>query len=170
MQMQPFSLTLPQKRTTCVVFASPHSGRDYDRGFLRRSVLDECMIRTSEDAFVDLLFEDAPNFGAPLLCATAPRAYLDLNRSAEELDAALIEGTMKMAHNPRVASGLGVVPRVVASGRAIYRDKLTLKEAQNRIASIWKPYHDNLQALLDHNLKTFGEAILVDCHSMPHEA
>lgn len=170
MPKQPFNLMRPRERTTSVIFASPHSGRDYPWGFLRRSILDERTIRTSEDAFVDILFEDVPQYGAPLLSATAPRAYLDLNRSAEELDAALIDGVGKMVHNPRVASGLGVVPRVVASGRAIYRGKMTLKEAHDRIATVWRPYHDMLQTLLNENLNDFGEAILVDCHSMPHEA
>ena len=66
-------------RTTSVIFASPHSGRDYPAAFLRGG-LDAQEIRSSEDAFVDLLYADAPRFGAPLLTANAPRAYLDLNR------------------------------------------------------------------------------------------
>ena len=165
-----FRLDMPQSRTTSVVFASPHSGRDYSWGFLRRSVLDEHAIRSSEDAFVDLLLEDAPSMGAPLLSALAPRAFIDVNRSSDELDPALIEGVRKVAHNPRVASGLGVVPRVVANGRAIYRGKLPLKEAEARIRLYWRPYHDALAQLLKESLDIFDEAILIDCHSMPHEA
>jgi len=165
-----FHLTRPKVRTTSVVFASPHSGRHYPRSFLRQAVLDASQIRSSEDAFVDLLFEDAPNHGAPLLTANAPRAYLDLNRGADELDSALIEGVRRTAHNPRIASGLGVIPRVVANGRHIYRGKLTLEEAHARIAQYWRPYHDQLQTLMDESVNAFGEAILIDCHSMPHEA
>jgi N-formylglutamate amidohydrolase len=165
-----YRLEMPQSRTTSVVFASPHSGRDYSWGFLRRSVLDEHAIRSSEDAFVDLLLEDAPAMGAPLLAALAPRAFIDVNRSSDELDPALIEGVRKIAHNPRVASGLGVVPRVVANGRAIYRGKLPLKEAEARIRLYWRPYHEALERLLKESLDTFDEAILIDCHSMPHEA
>lgn len=170
MTSQPFDLTRPHERTTSVVFASPHSGRSYSWGFLRRSVLNETLIRTSEDAFIDKLFDCAPAFGAPFLAARTPRAFVDLNRAADELDPALIEGVRRPNHNPRVASGLGVIPRVVAGGRAIYRGKLTLDEAQARISNHWRPYHDALQILLDESLNRFGEAILVDCHSMPHEA
>ena len=165
-----FDLTQPKARTTSVVFASPHSGRSYPRSFLRQAVLDANQIRSSEDAFVDLLFEDAPNHGAPLLTANAPRAFLDLNRGADELDSALIEGVRRAAHNPRIASGLGVIPRVVSNGRHIYRGKLTLAEAHQRIAQYWRPYHDQLQTLMDESVNAFGEAILIDCHSMPHEA
>lgn len=165
-----FHLHRPDVASSCVVFASPHSGRDYPATFLDTTVLDERAIRSSEDAFVDLLFDCAPGFGAPLLTAGAPRAFVDMNRSPDELDPALIEGVRRGAHNPRVASGLGVVPRVVANGRAIYRGKLTMAEAQRRVDGYWRPYHQQLQTLLTEAQATWGEAVLIDCHSMPHEA
>jgi len=165
-----FHLIRPELTRSSVVFASPHSGREYPWSFLRGTVLDEHSIRTSEDAFVDRLYGTAPGFGAPLLLAAAPRAFVDLNRSADELDPALIEGIRSMSHNPRIASGLGVVPRVVAGGRSIYRGKLPLDEVQGRITRYWRPYHTMLQRLLDEAHARFGEAILIDCHSMPHEA
>jgi N-formylglutamate amidohydrolase len=161
---------MPDIRTTSVVFASPHSGREYPRSFVRRTILDEQKLRSSEDAFVDMLFSAAPRHGAPLLTAIAPRAWIDVNRSSDELDPALIEGVRRTAHNPRVASGLGVVPRVVANGRAIYRGKITRKEALARVEEFWKPWHKALGTLMDDSKALFGEAILIDCHSMPHEA
>lgn len=166
----PYSLTRPRDRKTCVVFASPHSGMKYSPDFLRASALDEFEIRSSEDAFVDVLFESAPRFGAPLLAADAPRAYVDLNRSADEFDGALIHGVKRRAVNPRISSGLGVIPRVVANGRAIYSGRITLEEANRRIAEVWQPYHTCLQGLIEESHQLFGRSILVDCHSMPHEA
>lgn len=165
-----FQITHPERRTTSVVFASPHSGRDYPRSFLRQSALNEHSIRSSEDAFVDELFDSAPRHGAPLLCASVPRAYIDLNRSEDELDPALIEGVRKAGHNPRVASGLGVVPRVVANGQAIYTGKIAKAEAERRIETYWRPYHAALRLQLQEAQRQFGQAILIDCHSMPHEA
>jgi len=165
-----YHLTHPERRTTSVVFASPHSGRDYPWTFLRRTALNEHSVRSSEDAFVDQLFDCAPRAGAPFIRAGAPRAYVDLNRSADELDPALIEGVSRQGHNPRVASGLGVIPRVVANGQAIYSGKLSMVEARHRIETYWRPYHTALQGQLDQAHLMFGEAILVDCHSMPHEA
>ncbi|NNE89807.1 MAG: N-formylglutamate amidohydrolase [Silicimonas sp.] len=161
---------MPDVRTTSVVFASPHSGRSYPWSFIRRTNLDENTLRSSEDAYVDRLFDAAPSNGAPFLKATAPRAWIDVNRSSKELDPALIEGIKKSAHNPRVASGLGVVPRVVANGRAIYSGKISRKEAESRIQEVWQPWHDALTQLMDDSVTLFGEAVLVDCHSMPHEA
>ena len=165
-----YHLTHPQRRTTSVVFASPHSGRDYPWSFLRKTTLNEHSVRSSEDAFVDQLFQTAPRHGAPLIRAGAPRALVDLNRSADELDPALIEGARRSGHNPRVASGLGVIPRVVANGQAIYSGKIPMAEAERRIDTYWRPYHEALQAQLDQAHAMFGQAILIDCHSMPHEA
>lgn len=165
-----YRIERPVVRTTGAVFASPHSGAAYPWAFLRASVLDERSIRSSEDAFVDQLFSAAPEHGAPLIAALAPRAYIDLNRSADELDPALIRGVATVTHNPRVSSGLGVIPRVVAGGRAIYRGKITLEEAHGRIAEVWRPYHRALQREIDEARAEFGQAVLIDCHSMPHEA
>lgn len=170
MAIPPFRLLRPGVRRTCVVFSSPHSGRSYPADLMQRTVLDQFSIRSSEDAFVDQLFDGAPGAGAPLLLATAPRAYVDLNRASDEMDPALIDGLRRNTHNPRIASGLGVVPRVVAGGRAIYRGKLTASEARARVRDVWRPFHDQLQTLLDDAQKEFGRAILIDCHSMPHEA
>jgi N-formylglutamate amidohydrolase len=165
-----FTIERPDLRNTPVIFSSPHSGRDYAQAFLAQSLLDARMIRTSEDAYVDQLFGQAPRFGAPLIAARLPRAFLDLNRAPDELDPALIDGIARAPHNPRVSSGLGVIPRVVANGRAIYRGKLTRAEAESRIARVWHPYHNALRRLIDESHVRFGQAILIDCHSMPHEA
>jgi N-formylglutamate deformylase len=133
-------------------------------------VLNEHAIRSSEDAFVDEFFDCAPQFGATFIKAGAPRAFVDLNRARDELDPALIEGVRRIGHNPRIASGLGVIPRVVANGRAIYRGKMSLHEAEERIREYWEPYHTKLQALLNVAHDRHGQTVLIDCHSMPHEA
>ncbi|WP_299400769.1 N-formylglutamate amidohydrolase [uncultured Roseobacter sp.] len=170
MSKSAFEVFYPEQNQSCVVFASPHSGREYPWSLLRSTVLDDHAIRSSEDAFVDQLFDSAIQFGATFLKAGAPRAFVDLNRSSDELDPALIEGVRRQSHNPRVASGLGVIPRVVANGRAIYRGKLSMLEARQRLNDYWHPYHNMLQSLLDDAIRHHGQAVLIDCHSMPHEA
>ncbi|MEM6938815.1 MAG: N-formylglutamate amidohydrolase [Pseudomonadota bacterium] len=165
-----YAVLQPDQDPSCVVVASPHSGRAYPPDFLAASVLDEMEIRSSEDAFVDAFFECAPEFGAAFIKASMPRAFVDLNRAKDELDPALIEGVRRRGHNPRIASGLGVIPRVVANGRAIYRGKISGADARRRIELYWQPYHDRLQQLLNRAHQRHGQAVLIDCHSMPHEA
>lgn len=170
MDMDAFTLHRPLRQTTPVVFSSPHSGREYSADFVRASPLDAQVLRSSEDAFVDDLFLHATLCGAPLIAARAPRAYIDLNRASDELDPAVIEGVERAPHNPRVTSGLGVIPRVVAGARNIYRGKMSLHEAETRISRHWHPYHRALRALMEESHSRFGRAVLIDCHSMPHEA
>ncbi|MEM9428035.1 MAG: N-formylglutamate amidohydrolase [Pseudomonadota bacterium] len=166
----PYLLTMPRQLRSRAVFSSPHSGSDYPTAFLNRTVLDPLGVRSSEDAFVDELFSSAPWAGAPLLAARYPRAYVDLNRSVDELDPALISGASRQGANPRVAAGLGVIPRVVGEGRSIQVGKITMVEAEERIRHAYSPYHDALDTLLKAQRARFGSAILFDCHSMPHDA
>ncbi len=153
-----------------VVFASPHSGRAYPPELLAAARLDPDALRRSEDVFVDELFAAATDHGAPLLAATFPRAWCDANREAWELDPAMFEGELPDWVNttsPRVGAGLGTVPRVVASGEAIYRRKLRFAEAEDRIAACWTPFHAALRGMVDAARAAHGGCLLIDCHSMP---
>lgn len=160
----------PETQRVPLVFASPHSGADYPAEFLAQSALDPQTLRRSEDTFVDQLFDCAPQFGAPLLRALFPRAYLDVNREPYELDPSMFDAPLPAFVNstsPRVGAGLGTIARVVSTGAEIYRGKLDFTEAERRIASLYQPYHDRLRQLVEHTMQTFGRCILIDCHSMP---
>jgi N-formylglutamate amidohydrolase len=65
----------PVEAASHVVFASPHSGRVYPEELLALAQVNALTLRSSEDAFVDLLVADAPEFGAPLITTEVPRAY-----------------------------------------------------------------------------------------------
>ncbi|WP_156506842.1 N-formylglutamate amidohydrolase [Rhodobacter xanthinilyticus] len=166
-----YRLWRPAPAQSAVVFASPHSGRDYPAALRARTALSPESLRSSEDAYVDRLLETAPGVGAALIAARLPRAWVDLNRAPDELDPALIEDLGRRAGSgPRVAAGLGVIPRVVSGSRAIYSGKIGLADAEARLAEAWRPYHDALGALLEETRARFGRAILLDMHSMPSEA
>lgn len=166
----PYILHKPTRQLSPIVFNSPHSGAKYPDDLLQKTILDIKTLRSSEDAFVDELFSSAPNHGALLMAAKYPRAYVDLNRSPKELDPALIVNAPNGIVNPRVEAGLGVIPRVVAKGRAIQSGKMEYSEAQDRIKRCHKPYHDALTAILTTTKKQFGCSLLIDCHSMPSDS
>lgn len=166
----PFDVLSPARRTVPFVFASPHSGRVYPETFIAAARLDPVTLRRSEDAFLDELFGSAPRFGAPLLRAHFPRAYVDPNREAFELDPAMFEDRLPAHCNtasPRVKAGLGTVARVVTSGEEIYRGKLSYADALDRIDRLYKPYHAELARLIAETRRRFGACVLIDCHSMP---
>ena len=52
----PWRLFGPAQQTAPVIFASPHSGRDYPAEFVALSRLDVVELRRSEDAYMDEIF------------------------------------------------------------------------------------------------------------------
>ena len=166
----PFDVLAPERQTVPFVFASPHSGRIYTEAFRAASRLDPLTLRRSEDAFIDELYAAAPHFGAPLLRAHFPRAYVDPNREAFELDPAMFDGKLPSHCNtssPRVTAGLGTVAKVVTSGEEIYRHKLNYADVHERIERLYRPYHAELAKLIADTRARFGVCVLIDCHSMP---
>jgi len=160
----------PPAVTSPVIFASPHSGRDYPVDLLRNSRLDRHALRQSEDSYVDLLFDESPRYGAPLLRALFPRAYVDVNRSRDELDPRMFADDLPRSadtRSSRVIAGLGVIPRIVADGHDIYSRKLYYFDARRRISACYDPYHASLSRLIEEARAQFGCAVLIDCHSMP---
>lgn len=166
----PFEIRRPLQQTEPFVFNSPHSGRIYPEPFLNMSRLDRMAIRRSEDHYVDELFTDVVQMGAPLLAAQFPRAWLDVNREPYELDPRMFDGPLPPFANigsMRVAGGLGTIPRLVAENMDIYRGRLSVEEGLSRIEQVYRPYHANLRRLIAQTHVRFGKAILIDCHSMP---
>ncbi len=169
----PFVLIEPLRRTAPIIFASPHSGRRYPPELLADARVSLISLRRSEDAYVDELFAGAAAHGAAVLSATVARAYVDLNRDPAELDPEMFEE--RPPHNAyatsaRVQAGLGAIPRISGDGQNIYRRKLSLEEAERRIAAVHRPYHAQLEGLVGETKAQFGCAVLVDCHSMPSNA
>ena len=166
----PFAVLAPARLISPLIFNSPHSGTVYPDDLIASTRLDRIALRRSEDSFVEMLFADAPHYGAPLLKALFPRAYLDVNREAFELDPVMFEDALPEHVNTRslrVAAGFGTIARVVAEGMAIYREKMPFSEAERRVAALYHPYHSALSDLLSGSLQQFGCAVLIDCHSMP---
>ena len=163
----------PGVGATPLIFASPHSGRNYPPAMMAASLLDRRSIRRSEDAHVDELIAAAPAFGHTLITAEFARAYLDVNREPWELDPSMFEDELPAfarARTARVAAGLGAIARIVCEGQEIYARKLTFAEAEGRVQAVHQPYHAALGALIAEAKAAFGVALLFDCHSMPAAA
>jgi N-formylglutamate amidohydrolase len=166
----PFNVLLPLARSGPFVFCSPHSGRVYPSAFLEQSRLDAHALRKSEDCYVDELLDCVVGLGAPLIAARFPRAYIDVNREPYELDPDLFDGPLPPFANTqsiRVVGGLGTIARIVADSEEIYRGRLPVAAALERIDRLYKPFHTALAGLLEDTHRRFGVAVLIDCHSMP---
>jgi len=166
----PFRILRPVQGSTPYLFNSPHSGRIYPSAFKQMSCLDDFSLRLSEDRFVDLIFSPLVHQGARFMEADFPRAYLDVNREAFELDPAMFCDPLPAFVPPaslRAKAGFGCVAGIVSAGKTIYDHKLSTKEALDRIHSLYCPYHRCLAQELHAVRKVHGFAVLIDCHSMP---
>lgn len=166
----PFDLQMPERMRAPFLIDSPHSGSVYPEAFLRETRLDRKAIRRSEDAFVDELCGSAAGHGLALLRAHFPRAYLDANREAYELDPTMFTGRLPFGANttsPRVVGGLGTIPRIVSDHEEIYGAPIPIEEGLARIEALYRPYHATLATTLARIRDRFGIAVLIDCHSMP---
>ncbi|MEP1229777.1 MAG: N-formylglutamate amidohydrolase [Litorimonas sp.] len=148
-----------------IIFASPHSGNVYPESFVQNSQLDISQLRRNEDMFIDKLFAPAFIAGAPLLSAQFPRCFVDVNRASDELPQEWSDTPTEPS--ARTQAGIGVIPTHINDALPIYTQDLTKAEAQARLTHLYHPYHKALRGIIDEALDAFGQALLIDCHSMP---
>ncbi len=150
-----------------MLLSVPHSGRDYDPALLSRTRLGRASLERLEDPLVDQLIEGALDRGFGAVIARAPRALIDLNRAEDDLDPATIIGRSGVAPTARAGAGLGLLPSRLAGVGALWRSPLSEDELAARIAGVHRPYHAAISAALERLAVSWGEVILIDCHSMP---
>jgi len=155
----------PTYNDSGLVVASPHSGRVYPKAFTRRAALPLSTLRRNEDAFMDDVIAPLAAQGIPLVKAHFPRCYVDVNRAVDELRPDWTE--LGAPTTPRGAAGLGVIPTMISESLAIYKMPLPKDVINGRIDQLYQPYHDALKRLLKAAQEHAGEALLLDCHSMP---
>lgn len=149
-----------------VVVDSPHSGFVFPDSF--GSSAPDAAIRTTWDAFVDELWSDAPAAGATLICATFPRAFIDVNRAEDDIDETLLAEAWPVSLTPTdyTKRGMGLLRRHALPDVPMYDRKLSVREVQERIEVYYRPYRHALQRAIDDAHARSGVVFHVDCHSM----
>jgi N-formylglutamate deformylase len=125
-------------------------------------------ILTTWDAFVDDLWGGAPSVGATLLAALFPRAYIDANRAADDIDETLLAEPWPtpLAPTAYTQRGMGLIRRHALPQQPMYDRPLTVTEVEQRLARYYHPYRDALAAQLAELHERFGVACHVNVHSM----
>jgi N-formylglutamate deformylase len=156
----------PRAAAVPAVFDSPHSGVLAPADFA--PVLSLQKLFGTADAYVDELFGTAPDHGAVLIAATFPRCYIDANRSLEQLDPSMIDGTWPgpTVTDAKIRRGVGLIWSRLPAGDALYDAPLPRAEVQRRIERCWRPYHAAIERALDQTHARFGGVWHVNCHSM----
>jgi N-formylglutamate amidohydrolase len=168
--LPPFFRIGPERPISPVVLSVPHAGRDYKPALLQATRVSRAALETLEDRLVDRLVWRATSAGATAFIARAPRAEIDLNRDEREIDPGSIAPPLPagaLVQSARTRGGIGLIPSRITGAGPIWRERIARAELDRRVAQIHRPYHAALEAALDHARRRFGEAILLDCHSMP---
>jgi N-formylglutamate amidohydrolase len=171
--MHAFALKGPVPSAIPVLIAVPHAGRAYPGSLLERMRNPLFASLRLEDRYVDLLaVEVARATGAMLLVANAPRAMIDLNRAADDVDWEMFgRGSPDRlgSYTPgrRARSGLGLIPRRLPGLGELWKRRHDEEDLAARIRDIHEPYHATLAATLNALRERWGAALLLDLHSMP---
>ena len=152
-----------------LVLDSPHSGEQYPPDFDHAA--PRAIVRQAEDTHVARLWRGALAHGATLVEAHFPRAWIDPNRSLEDIDPALFAPGVRwpgpVALTRKTELGIGLVWRLAHGGAPMYARALTVEEVERRIDACWRPYHDAVAKAIDERHCAFGAVWHVNCHSMP---
>ena len=168
----PYTLRLPQGEALPLVCDSPHSGTLYPADFGYTIPFER--LRAGEDTDVHVLWEALPSVGATLLAAQFPRAYIDANRDADDIDPAMLDAPWPGSLSPgeKTRLGIGLIWRDAGQGvrTPIYSRKLSVAEVQHRIATYHAPYHAAMRQAIEAAYAQHGAVWHLNLHSMPANA
>ena len=141
--------------TEPVIINVPHSGTQVIPN-LRTRFTPQAALLPDTDWHVDRLYNFARDMGVHLLIAQNSRYVVDLNRNkqAEEL----YPGQFNTE----------IVPLKTLKNQPVYYASETPveREVQDRISAYWQPYHYKLQRVISSCIEKFGQAVLLDAHSI----
>jgi N-formylglutamate amidohydrolase len=153
-----------------VLLSVPHAGRDYPSQLLANLRVPPAELVRLEDRYADRLIQSSILAGFPAIVAHTARAWIDLNRAENDVDAQMLkERCNDAAGQPsaKTRGGLGLIPRRLQACGELWRGPIALADVTHRIATVHRPYHEQVSIILNSMRARFGIAILLDVHSMP---
>lgn len=158
--MRPFQILQPEGEPLPVLLSIPHCGTVFPDELI--PAFKPHLINRPDDTdwFVHTLYDFAPAMGITVIHAVYHRWVIDLNRPPDN---------QPLYHDGRLITGL--CPVTTFTGEPLYCDKRRAvpdNEVLYRLQHYYKPYHQQLQHLLQELKTRFGTVLLWDCHSIRH--
>lgn len=143
----------------------PHAGLAIPSDVADGLIIDASQTWKDADLFVDELYAGAASLGASMIVSHVSRYVIDLNRSEDDIDVAVVP-----THpNPKANQPRGVVWQTDTDGNALQRGPLSLEAFEYRLEHFHRPYHRALAHLLSRAVQHFGRAVVIAAHSMPSQ-
>lgn len=151
------SYTLIKGRVPLLI-SMPHNGEKIPADI--RGVMNESALSVADtDWYLDKLYSFAKALGAYILMPTYNRYVIDLNRDPNGVD--LYPGANNTELCPTTAFDLSPLYQ---SGQAP-----TETQISERVEKYWRPYHQTLSSTLEDIKSQFGQAVLLEAHSIRSE-
>ena len=156
--MQPFTILTPSSGRVPILLSVPHCGTAFPDEL--KSEFDPTLAQAPDDTdwFVHQLYDFVPAMGITMIHARYSRWVIDLNRDPE---------SKPLYSDGRIITAL--CPTTTFFGEPIYRDtrmEVSDEEVKRRVELYYKPYHQQIQELLNDLKRQFGKVLLWDCHSI----
>jgi N-formylglutamate deformylase len=137
-----------------VLVSMPHVGTALIPGLADR-LSDAASPLGDTDWHLPELYDFLGELGCGMLVARHSRFVVDLNRPPDD----------KPLY---VGATTGLFPDITFDGTPAYRPgtEPDAAERAQRLEAYWRPYHDKIEAELQHLVARFGKAILLDAHSI----
>ncbi len=167
MRRYPAPTIHPPRGSLPLLISVPHSGTDYDPELIANASQGMNSLVPLEDPLVDRLCWRAISSGLGAIIQNVPRAVIDCNRGEEEVDPASVAGISPAPVGLRARHGLGLVPSRTYRHGSLWRRPVDRSEFNRRLEQVYRPFHAAIEEGLASLREVFGEAVLLDCHSMP---
>ncbi|NER82566.1 MAG: N-formylglutamate amidohydrolase [Leptolyngbya sp. SIO1D8] len=149
--IKPFRLYKPTVDRCPIVANLPHSGLLIPDDILQALHKPYQDYLPHQDWHLGKLYDFLPDLGITVLAAPYSRYVVDLNRPPKR---------------PFFGNfWSSVIPAKTAFNASLYPVPPSQGQVQDRIATFYRPYHQQLDALLHHIIARFGRVYLLDLHS-----
>jgi N-formylglutamate deformylase len=155
---QPFIITPAKNKAVPILLSVPHCGTEFPPELATSYKPELSKAPDDTDWFVDKLYDFASEMGIVVISARYSRWVIDLNRDPQ---------SKPLYNDGRIITGL--CPTTNFLGDNLYTDErseIGAAEIERRLAAYYRPYHAQIQAMLDSLKNEFENVLLWDCHSI----
>lgn len=148
--MRPFTVDNATRHRYPLVVNLPHSGIALPSAMAKQ--LAPKVVLASSDWLLPVLYDFLPEMGVTVLVNHMSRYVVDPNRAptAREVPGHIAQG---------------VVYQKNTWGRPLYRQPLGEAAITERLDAFYRPYHQQLQQLIEAKVAAFGHCLVLDLHS-----
>jgi N-formylglutamate deformylase len=155
---QPFRIISAKNSEVPILVSVPHCGTTFPSDL--KNQFNPGLITAPDDTdwFVDQLYDFVPEMGITMIAANYSRWVIDLNRDPQ---------SKPLYTDGRIITAF--CPTTTFLGEPIYNDarkEVESTDIESRRERFFRPYHSQIESILERLKRKHGKVLLWDCHSI----